>query len=166
MRCGGVMDIEEWLKEAKANGWVAPYIRGGRLRLSCSKHTCSGRYRVDLDNLGEVPGPCEKRHVGQYSQAMFEPYRDLVRGLVARRHSLGLSQEEINAASGLTDGHINKLEAFDRVAQFPTLQTWASTLGLKINLEPVALPDATMRALKRRTSPLPQRQTPKVLQDD
>ncbi|MEM9584826.1 MAG: helix-turn-helix transcriptional regulator [Pseudomonadota bacterium] len=57
-----------------------------------------------------------------------------------RRRALGLSQEDINHAAGLADGHINKLESFARTAQFPTLKLWADTLGLAITATPCALP--------------------------
>ena len=74
--------------------------------------------------------------------------------LVDRRRALGLSQDDIATAGGFADGHINKLEAFDCIAQFPTLQLWAQTLGLQTALMPVELPAATHRSIERRAIPL------------
>jgi transcriptional regulator with XRE-family HTH domain len=79
---------------------------------------------------------------------------------------LGLSQEDINAAAGLADGHINKLEAFHRTAQFPTLQLWANTIGLSITVAPAILPPATTRAIERRPAPLRTSSTQMALFND
>ncbi len=62
-----------------------------------------------------------------------------------------MSQEDVGAASGLGDGHVNKLENFDRIAQFPTLQLWAQTLGLSIALCPASLPQSSARIIEQRT---------------
>lgn len=96
----------------------------------------------------------------QFSAHMSKPpadlteYTALVAAFVRKRHSLGLSQEEINAAAGFADGHLNKLEAFHRIAQLPTLQLWAQTLGLKITIAEDALPQATRLAIALRSVPL------------
>lgn len=104
--------------------------------------------------------------MGQYSTRVFEDYRQLVALLVSRRKQIGLSQEEVGAASGLADGHINKLEAFDRVARLPTLQLWAQTIGLQVNLAPCPMPDATLAAIERRVAPLREPKQMRLLTDD
>tara|TARA_R110000851_G_scaffold22626_9_gene67012 strand:- start:548 stop:820 length:273 start_codon:yes stop_codon:yes gene_type:complete len=86
--------------------------------------------------------------------------------LVRRRRALGISQEDLSDAAGMADGHINKLEAFARTAQFPTLQLWAQTLGAEITLRAAPLPDATARAIERRPAPLRETSTQKALFDD
>lgn len=160
------MRAKEWLKAAEANGWRVKSSRSLVLVLKCCRQGCPGTVTAPLDNLGHVPEPCTLDHVGQYSARTFETYRALVGQLVRRRRQLGISQEDLNAAAGLTDGHINKLEALHRVAQMPTLQLWAETLGLSLGLNPAALPEATMRTIARRAAPLPNRPTPKALTSD
>lgn len=119
-----------------------------------------------MSNLGPVPPPCDLRHVGQYGAATYDLYAKLVEELKRKRRALGLSQEDINDAAGLADGHINKLEAFARNAQFATLQLWANTIGLEITVRAAPLPPATARAIERRPAPLRERQSQRALFDD
>ena len=100
--------------------------------------------------MGEVPEPCQLLHRKRYSPEVFGAYERLVAELRRRRRSLGLDQADVNAAMGMADGYIAKLESFARVAPFPTLQLWATTLGLNITATPTALPDATIRAIEAR----------------
>lgn len=79
-------------------------------------------------------------------------YKAMIAKLRARRLQLGLSQEDVNAAAGLTDGHIGKLESQARTASLPTLALWAQTLGLEVAFSPATLPRATQRALQARES--------------
>lgn len=148
------MGANSWFKAARRNGWQTSPGPQADVLLKCSKHGCPGVISRPLIALGEVPAPCELEHVGQYSITAFDPYRAIVEKLISRRHALGLSQEEVNDAAGFTDGHLNKLEVFLRIAQIPTLQLWAETVGLRIMLEPSPLPKATQRAIDRRTAPL------------
>lgn len=67
----------------------------------------------------------------------------------------------IGAAAGLGDGHVNKLEALHRVAQFPTMQLWVSTLGTELTLVPTPLPSATIAKLENRRGPLRAPEHPK-----
>lgn len=121
---------------------------------------------LPLDNLGAAPSPCSLSHHGQYGAQAYARYTALVGELRRRRRALGLSQEDINAAAGLADGHINKLESFARTAQFPTLQLWAATLGGEITIAPAPLPDATARAIERRPEPLRETLSQRALFDD
>lgn len=114
-----------------------------------------------MESLGSTPDRCDWPHVQQYAAPVFDRYRVLVDELAHRRRSLGLSQEDVGGSSGLADGHVNKLEAIHRVAQFPTLQLWASTLGLKLALVPAQLPSATIAAIENRPAPL--RETEKTI---
>ena len=91
-------------------------------------------------------------------------YREFVRQMVERRIELGLSQEDLCFVTGLADGHINKLEAFDRIAKFPTLLIWASALGLSIKPLPADLPLATIRAMADRRAPLRSSRCADILQ--
>ncbi|MGJ5621078.1 helix-turn-helix domain-containing protein [Sulfitobacter sp. MF3-043] len=111
-----------------------------------------GTHSVDLGKLGPAPDPCTLDHDKQYAKKVYDQYKSLVGELVKKRRALGLSQEDINAAAGLADGHINKLESFARTAQFPTLRLWAETVGLEITLAASRLPQATARAIDRRVS--------------
>ncbi|MGR3662522.1 MAG: helix-turn-helix domain-containing protein [Paracoccaceae bacterium] len=148
-----IMKSQEWIKAAQKAGWKVT-VRGLTISLKCSKHGCPGSMTVPMDDLRAVQDPCNGEHVGQYSAKAYENYRCLVAELAHRRRSLGLSQEDICAASGLADGHINKLEAFARTAQLPTLQLWVQTLGLKMVLSPAPLPPATLAALRHQPTPL------------
>ncbi len=142
----------EWIKRAQEAGWLVTGSKGLVLRLRCSKQGCRNMVKVPVTNLGDVPEPCPMAHTGQYAAPTFDEYRSLIGELQRRRRSLGLSQEDVCAASGLADAHINKLEAFDRTAQLPTLQLWAQTLGLSITLTTTELPLVTAKAIERRAS--------------
>lgn len=137
----------QWIKEAKANGWIRQRSTGAGVRLKCSKQGCNTFLDIAFNNMKAAPDPCDKPHTSQYAAKTFDQYVSLVGELSRRRRSLGLSQEDICNAAGLADGHINKLEAFHRTAQFPTLQLWASTLGMNITLSPCPLPDAIAKKL-------------------
>jgi transcriptional regulator with XRE-family HTH domain len=107
-----------------------------------------------MNALGAIPEPCSKSHHGLYAKRTYDEYKSLVAVLVRKRRCLGLSQEDRCAVAGLADGHVNKLEAFARTAQMPTLQLWAQTLGLEITVTQADLPAATARAIERRSKPL------------
>jgi hypothetical protein len=145
-----IMQTRQWIKEAQLKGWRLASVSGLSMRLECSKHGCSGHKDLPLDNLGPVPEPCDKPHVQGYSQSTFDEYSGLVGELRRRRRQLGLDQTDLNAAMGVTDGYVNKLESLARVATFPTLQLWAQTLGLSISTAPAPLPPATLRAIEYR----------------
>lgn len=141
-----------WISEAQRAGWRVQSSRNGVLDMHCNKQGCPGAFSLPLNNLGQLPEACDLEHVGQYGLATYELYTDLVSELRRRRRTLGLSIEDVNAASGLADAHVNKLESMARTAQFPTLQLWAETLGAKITLTPAPLPEATMRAIEQRVA--------------
>lgn len=157
------MVASQWIQKAQGKGWRVQSASKGVLSLRCSAHGCKGALSLPLSNLGQVPEPCALEHVAQYAKPVFDEYRALVSDLARRRRLLGLSQEDLNAAAGLADGHINKLEAFARTAQFPTLQLWAKTLGTSITLAPSPLPAATTRAIEQRPAPLIEKPTQKAL---
>tara|TARA_R110002072_G_scaffold43676_3_gene122515 strand:+ start:2010 stop:2522 length:513 start_codon:yes stop_codon:yes gene_type:complete len=146
------MKATQWIKEAQAAGWRVASSSGGTLFLSCSCLGCPGKLSLPLDDLGSTPKPCALDHNKQYAKKVYDEYKSLVAELVRKRRALGLSQEDINAAAGLAEGHINKLESFARTAQFPTLRLWAETVGLEITLAAAMLPPATARAIDRRVS--------------
>jgi hypothetical protein len=143
----------QWIKAARAAGWRESKPDGPVMLLRCAVQGCPGALSLPLDNLGPPPDPCKLEHVGQYAGPAFATYADLIRHLIAKRKSIGISQEDVAAAAGLADGHISKLESFDRIAQFPTLQLWAHTIGLEITTRPIALPPATVRTIERRPAP-------------
>ncbi len=116
------MLASKWIKQAEKNGWLLVDTRSRELVIRCCKQGCGNTKTIPIDNLGPIPAPCDRAHEGQYARAVFDEYTRLVAELQCRRRSLGLSQEDVNAAAGLADGHINKLEAFHRTAQMPTLQ--------------------------------------------
>ena len=148
------MTVREWIKRAERQGWRVQRVRGLSIDIRCSKQGCEGLKSLPLDNLGPTPEPCELPHEGQYAHKVFSEYQALVAEFQRRRRSLGLSQEDITAASGLADGHINKLEALDRVAQMPTLQLWAQTLGLSLVIDAAPLPASTLKIIEdRKTNP-------------
>lgn len=146
------MAAGKWISEAQKAGWRVRAASGSVLHLRCACQGCPGENKLPLANLGEVPGPCKLPHKGKYARQTFQKYEHLVAELRRRRRLLGLSQEDVTAATGLIDGHINKLESFARTAQFPTLQLWAETLGVTITLTPAPLPPATSRAIEHRAA--------------
>lgn len=148
------MQTSKWITQAQGQGWRVSSARNATLHLSCTCQGCDGSLSLPLSNLGPVPDPCKLPHVGQYSRATYDRYTALVDELCRKRRALGLSQEDINAAAGFADGHLNKLESFARTAQFPTLQLWASTVGLSLTMQPCPLPVATLCAMERRPAPL------------
>ena len=75
-----------------------------------------------IDNLGTTPESRAPDHHGQYGMPTFNHYKELAADLRRKRRALGISQEDLNDAGGLADGHIAKLEPFARAAQFPTFQ--------------------------------------------
>lgn len=155
-----------WIKEAEKNGWRVTGARGQVIAMRCHKQGCPGVISAPMDNLGQPPGPCTLPHHDQYAAPVYQSYVDLVEDLKRRRRLLGLSQEDINAAAGLADGHLNKLEALHRTAQFPTLQLWAATLGVQITGTPAPLPPSTARAIERRPAPLRETSQQKGLFDE
>lgn len=160
------MVLSKWIAKAEKAGWRVASSRKGVIQLQCCHQGCPGTVSAPMGNLGPPPPPCELPHVQQYGQPAYDRYKALVEELKRRRMLLGLSQEDINAAAGLADGHINKLEAFHRTAQFPTLQLWASTIGLSITVAPAILPPATTRAIERRPAPLRTSSTQMALFND
>lgn len=146
------MDSADWKTRAKRAGWRVGAVKDRCVHLECAKQGCHGQVALQLGDLGGEIEPCALPHVRQYSAQTFELYASLVAELQLRRRSLGMSQDDVCAASGLSDGHINKLEAYDRVAQFDTLKLWAQTLGLAISLTPSALPQASAKLIERRAS--------------
>ena len=146
------MTAAKWIKEAQSAGWRVTSSRDHTLHLTCSCLGCPGKLSLLLDDLGPAPAPCDLPHVGQYGAPAYDQYKALVAQLVRKRRALGMSQEDINAAAGMAEAHLNKLESFARTAQFPTMQLWAETLGLEITLAASILPPATVRAIDRRVS--------------
>lgn len=146
------MNAHEWIKQAEDRDWRLETVKGLELVVRCSKQGCDGQMVLPLANLGPIPARCSLPHVGRYSAKVFKTYENLIDQFRRRRCSLGLSQEDITAASGLADGHINKLEAFDRSASMPTLQLWAETLGLEIAVNPIPLPRSTLRVIEQRAT--------------
>ena len=144
------MNAKDWLKSAEANGWRLDAVKGGCLHMICGKLGCEGVKVVSYDNPGPKLKPCALPHRGQYSQRVIDQYDALVDVLRQRRRALGLSQEDVTQATGLSDGHINKLEALHRIAELPTLQTWAQSLGLVIAMLPSPLPAGTIRVIDER----------------
>ena len=144
------MLASQWIKQAQQVGWRIVSSRDGSLHMRCGCQGCAGALKLPIADLGPAPEPCDRPHVGQYGQQVYDAYMALVDVLRRRRRALGLSQEDIAAAAGLADGHINKLEAFARTAQFSTLQLWAETLGLSLTMRPAPLPPSIVRAIKER----------------
>lgn len=157
------MEVAQWVQAAQKANWRVQSSQQGTLRLCCGAHGCKGIIVRSLSDLGPVPDPCGLDHTGLYAKPVFDEYRALVGDLARRRKQIGLSQEDLSAAAGLADGHINKLEAFTRTPQFPTLQLWAATLGMELTLAPAPIPPATLRAIERRKAPLMQKQKAKRL---
>lgn len=145
------MTTAKWIKEAQSAGWRVTSSRDHTLHLTCSCLGCPGKLSLPLDDLGPTPESCALEHHGQYGAAVYDQYKELVAQLVRKRRALGLSQEDINASAGMAEAHLNKLEAFARTAQFPTMQLWAETLGLEITLAASPIPAATARAIEART---------------
>jgi transcriptional regulator with XRE-family HTH domain len=144
------MTLTEWIKSAQNAGWLVNSTKEGEVHLSCGSTGCLGCVSRQQRCLGPVLEPCSFDHTGKYALKTYETYEALVTVLREKRRMLGISQEDVGAAAGLADGHVGKLESLVRTAQLPTIQLWASTLGLEITLTPALLPVATTRAIEGR----------------
>ena len=138
-------------RNVKKQGWLLTHSDGAGLHFICRSYGCMERMCVPLDTSPSDAQPCSAYHVSKYGGNALLEYKSLVSQLVVRRKALGLSQEDINACAGLTDGHINKIEAFHRFAYFSTLQLLAETLGFEITLTPATLPDNTRELIEQRS---------------
>jgi transcriptional regulator with XRE-family HTH domain len=148
------MLASEFIQKAQATGWRVISTRDGVIKLKCRCHGCKATLIQPIKTLAAIPQPCGRSHHGLYAAGTYDEYKSLVAVFIRKRRSLGLSQEDLCAAAGLADGHVNKLEAFARTAQMPTLQLWAKTLGLEITVVQTDLPAATVRAIEHRSKPL------------
>ena len=146
------MTAAKWIKEAQSAGWRVTSAKDRTIRMQCAKQGCPGVLSLPIDNLGPTPATYDLPHVGQYGAPAYNQYKALVAQLVRKRRALGMSQEDINAAAGMAEAHLNKLESFARTAQFSTMQLWAETLGLAITLAPSSIPAATARAIETRVA--------------
>lgn len=144
------MSAEKWIKQAQKNGWVVAGVDGLEIRLRCQCHGCTSALTLPIQNLGPVPDRCAEPHINGYSRAAFAGYQQMVEELISRRRNLGLSQDDLNAASGMTEGYINKLESYAKIAAPPTLQLWADSLGVTFTIRNTTLPPATRRAVEAR----------------
>lgn len=144
------MRAQDWIRQAEQAGWRVTSVSGRALVLKCAAQGCAGHLSLPLDNLGPTPPACILPHAGQYSQKLMDDYQSLIAELVRRRRSIGLDQIDLNAAIGLADGHLSKLEALHRIASPPTLILWAQSLGLALTTAPIPLPRATIAAIDRR----------------
>ena len=63
-------------------------------------------------------------------------YQEIVAALIARRHALGLSQEDINYSANLQDGYSNKLEVGIRRLGPKSLPALLGALRLQMHVEP------------------------------
>lgn len=160
------MNASDWIKKAELAGWRLDSVKGGSVVLACSKLGCTGRASASLDDLGNIPEPCAEQHRGNYGKTVYQDYAAIVTKLRQRRQAVGMSQEELTDATGLADGHINKLEAYHRTAQLPTLQLWARALGYEIALSPCELPAKSRAIISGRRKPLQQQDTTRGLFDD
>lgn len=146
------MLAREWIRKAQGQGWRVQQITGKSITMQCCKYGCKETLSLPMDNLGPIPEPCTAPHTGQYAAPTFEHYKTLVAELRRRRRELGLDQQDLCIAMGVTDGYVNKLESFKKTAQPPTLLLWAQTLGLTLTTAPTTLPAATLRAIEQRTA--------------
>ena len=142
--------MSSWHKELRANGWSVACADGARICLRCRSPGCPSERTIDLAIDPSIPAPCADHHVDGYGWTVVEQFRDLRRALIDARKSMGLTQEEVNALAGFTDGHISKLEAGMRTPQFPTFEVWAATLGKAIVLENTKLPPVVARTIARK----------------
>ena len=63
-------------------------------------------------------------------------YAALVKTLTDARHSLGLTQEQLDHKIGLARGHVGKLEILTRIPRADFLVLWAMGAGYDIELVP------------------------------
>jgi len=160
------MDRKAYISEMQSAGWVLwRHSRQSATSSFVCKHIgCKGAKIVTDDQIlrSRSVKPCTLPHYDQRHAA--EPvatYAALVQHLRNRRLRMGLSQEEIEAASGLAFDHIGKLEILDRIGTFPTMIAWAETLGMEIALVPKAIPDQVLAIIDHKAGrPVPARRLP------
>ena len=59
-------------------------------------------------------------------------WRQLVEALAARRRALGMSQNELDARLGLSDGYVAKWESYQRLPGAFMMHCWTCALGSKL----------------------------------
>lgn len=144
------MNVREWISAAQSNGWRVSHVTPDDIYLRCSAKNCASANQASLFDLGPVPKVCRAKHNPGRPRPVFARYKEIVDEMRRRRLQLGLSQEDVNAAMGMADGYVNKLEVHERFGTFATVQLWADTLGLILTTAPAPLPPATLRAIERR----------------
>lgn len=62
-------------------------------------------------------------------------YHEFVKALVKRRHEMKLSQPELNARLGMSDGMLGKWESMKRFPGAFHLMCWANALNAKVYID-------------------------------
>jgi len=78
-----------------------------------------------------------KVYVNHPTPMEVEFYKEMIGQLIQVRKSKKISQENLNAILGMTDGQINKWECGARLPSSFNLMCWCNALGLRINLESI-----------------------------
>jgi Helix-turn-helix len=81
-------------------------------------------------------GPCSDPQPRTLGRFLF--YRPIIEKLVARRHELGISQNELDMRIGVAFGHVGKWECGMRSPAPHSLMLWCQALGLEIELKVAA----------------------------
>ena len=146
------MDRKRFIHETQAKGWLLFATHDDGLAFQCARIGCPGAVFMpdSLIQFGTVPGECDQDHDGDYSRDAIQSYDDLIAVLKSARQRYGISQMDVDGASGLADAHTAKLEIKDRRATLPTLMIWAATLGYEIALVPIPLPKQTIAIIDHR----------------
>ena len=158
----------DYIKAMAGRGWLLFRVskETGRTSFVCKHIGCHGASIVSDHQIarGDVPRGCLKRHVRRYAGTLINDHIALQEHLRQARVRFGLSQEDVEAAAGLSVDHIGKLEIQERTATFPTYWAWAQTLGFDIVLMPKPLPDSVVAIIEHKNGqPVPERRPPTPL---
>lgn len=146
------MKQADFIAAAQANGWRLFHVdrKTGDVHMRCDRRGCptANVFSARRIQRGDVPKRCDRDHRGEYAGPVIDRYESIVEVLRRRRMMLGLSQDEVEFAAGLTTSHIAKLESGVYTTKLETLIIWANALGYEVTLAPAPVHPAVLRTLE------------------
>lgn len=138
---------KEDILRAQNRGWMVEAVDEDRIVGRCPAHGCG--LKAVLKAGSKIP-QCDPDLRRDPTMLPIGIYDDLRLILKERREGLNLSMGDIEFASGLADGHVNKMESPNpaRIPQIDTVLLWLQSLGYELVVRPTELPPATASILE------------------
>ncbi len=151
-KSGLPMNLDEFIREMQRRQWVLWGSREGRHVFICRHDNCPSSVVVLDDKMGKsaLARPCKLPHTDPIADQAVVNYHSLVEILRRRRQELGLSQDDVEYAAGLSIDHIGKAESGERSLTLPTFTAWANTLGFDFRLAPAPVPDQVIKVIQAK----------------